>query len=63
VAEVEVGECVEDECGGVGCVRDGAVGETIFTRFTEIDLCGIIFEFSKAIFGNVFIRITFGALR
>ena len=41
MAEVEVGECVEDECGGVGGVLDGAVGEGILTCFALVDLCSI----------------------
>jgi hypothetical protein len=41
VAEVEVGECVEDDGCGVWRVGNGAVGECILACFTEIDLVEI----------------------
>ena len=46
VTEVEVGEGVEDECGGVGCVWDGSVGEAVVAGFAEVHLGGFISEFS-----------------
>ena len=45
MAEVEVGEAVEDECGGVSCVWDGAVGEAMAAGFAEVHLGGFVFKF------------------
>ena len=46
VAEVEVGECMENDGSGVRGVRDGTVGEGILTCFTHIDLSCGRFQFS-----------------
>ena len=46
MAEVEVGECVEDEGSEVGCVWDGSVGESVVAGFAEVHLGGFISEFS-----------------